>query len=395
MRLIWLQILAFPLLAAPYTLGELTDHALQTDSSLKAEREIMQQYFYQKESLRLWENPELSLSYTNTKPEGIERKNEYGVAVVQSIQKPALRSAKERMLDAKVIQLKALMRQKENELSANVHQKGYLYTLAAIMSDKADETLTLASILRQKGEKRFEQGAISKADLLKLKVEEEKIKQEAKTAQLKRETAAQLLAESARFASAVETEPIELPKPMQHDPKLIVENLPMLAYFKALNDEYRAEKEVAVESVIPGVKASLGYQEMYDQQAVIASLSVPIPLLHRNEPLIKNAESKMAENRLREDAYRYETTQKIGRYQQMLHSYSLLIVSQQGVIAQAKEMESMARKSYDEGYGTLLELLDARRVLLSNQKELYATLENYYDTLGEIQKILPLAEESK
>jgi outer membrane protein TolC len=394
MRFIWLQILALPLLAAPYTMGELMEHAVQNDASLKADREIMQQYFYQKESVSLWDNPELSLSYTNTKPEGLERKNEYGVAVMQSIQKPSLRSAKQRILDAKIMQLKALITQKENEINGNVRQKAYLYTIAAMMSDKADETLSLATALRQKGEKRFEQGAISKVDLLKLKVEEEKIAQEAKAALMKREAAAQSLAASARFASAVELTNADLPQP-QHDSDVVLDALPMISYYKAANDEYRAEKEVAVESVIPGIKAGIGYQEMFDQQAIIASVSVPIPILHRNEPLIKNAESKMSENRLREEAYRYETMQKIIRYQQMLRSFSMLIVSQQGVISQAKLMESMAQKSYDEGYGTLLELIDARRVLLSNQKELYATLENYYDTLGEIQKIVPTTEAKK
>lgn len=394
MRFIWLQIMALPLLAAPYSMGELMDHAVQNDSSLKADREIIRQYFYQKESVGLWDNPELSLSYTNTKPEGIERKNEYGIGVIQSIQKSSLRSAKQRILNAKMIQLKALVAQKENEINGNVRQKAYLYTIASMMSDKADETLSLASALRQKGEKRFEQGAISKVDLLKLKVEEEKIAQESKIALMKREIAAQSLAESARFTSAVELTDITLPQPLSHDSEILLET-PMLAYFKAANDEYRAEKAVAVESVIPGFKAGLGYQEMYDQKAVIASVSMPIPILHHNEPLIKSAESKLSENRLREEAYRYETMQKIIRYQQMLHSFSMLIGSQQGVISQAKLMESMAQKSYDEGYGTLLELIDARRILLSNQKELYATLENYYDTLGEIQKIIPPIEETK
>lgn len=395
MRFIWLQILALPLLAAPYTMGELMDHAVQNDASLKADREILQQYFYQKESVKLWDNPELSLSYTNTKPEGIERKNEYGIAVMQSIQKPALRSAKQRLLDAKILQLNALISQKENEINGNVRQKVYLYTIASMMSDKADETLSLASALRQKGEKKFQQGAISKVDLLKLKVEEEKIAQEARTALMKRDIAAQSLAASARVNSSVELTHPTLPQPLPHNFEIGLDTLPMLSYFKAANDEYRAEKEVAVESVIPGFKAGLGYQEMFDQKAVVASVSIPIPILHRNEPLIKNAESKLAENNLREQAYRYETGQKIIRYQQMLRSLSMLMVSQQGVITQAKEMESMAQKSYDEGYGTLLELIDARRVLLTNQKELYTTLENYYDTLGEIQKIIPRIEETK
>ncbi|MDD5051381.1 MAG: TolC family protein [Sulfuricurvum sp.] len=395
MRLIWLQILALPLFAAPYSLGELMDHAHQSDSSLKADKEIMQQYFYQKESLRLWDNPELSLSYANTKPEGIQRKNEYGIAVIQSIQKPALRSAKERILDAKGIQLQALIHQKENELNGNIRQKAYLYTVATMISEEADKTLTLATTLRQKGEKRFAQGAISKANLLKLQVEEEKTKQESAMAHLKRESALQLLSESARYDSTIEIMPIALPKPIDNNVNVIMEKLPMMIYYKAVNDEYRAEKEIAIESVIPGVKASLGYQEMFDQKAIVASLSMPIPILHRNEPLIKNTESKLVENHLREDAYRYETMQKILRYQQMLHSFSMMIISQQGVIAQSKEMESMAQKSYDEGYGTLLELLDARRVFLGNQKELFTTLENYYDTLGEIQKIIPPIEEIK
>lgn len=371
------------------------EHALQNDASLKADRELLRQYFLQKESIKLWENPELSLTYSNTKPDGSERKNEYGIAVIQSIQKPSLRSAKQRIVDAKIVQLNALIAQKENDIKGNVRQKGYLYVMACRISEKAEASLLLAITLRQKGEKRFEQGAISKADLLKLKVEEEKIAQEAKTALMRRENALQSLSESGRFTSSIALLEMTLPEPSYTATEIHLEALPMLAYYRGVDEEYRAEKEVAIASVIPGFKAGLGYQEMYDQHSVIASLSMPIPILHRNEPFINSAQSKRDENKLREEAYRYEITQKTVRQHQILKSLSMLILSQQQSILQAKKMESMAQKSYEEGYGTLLELIDARRVLLSNQKELYQTFENYYDTLGEIQKILPPIEDLK
>lgn len=393
MRFILLQIVALPLLAATYSVGGLVDYALQNDNSLKADKEVIQQLLYQKESVRSWDNPELSLSYASTKPEAIERQGEYGISLIQSIQKPALRSAKQRILDARIIQHKALISQKENEISGNIRQKAYLYSLALLMSEKANETLSLATTLREKGEKRLEHGTISKADLLKIKVEEKKIIQESKIALMKLESAKYSLALSARLSGEFKISAITLPAPAPHDKTTVLDNLPMLSYYRAASHEYYAEKDVANESVIPGVKASLGYQQMFDQKSVIASLSVPIPLFHQNEPLIKNAQSKLAENSLREEAYRYEIMQKLTHYQQTLRSLSSLIESQNGVITQAKEMESMAQKSYNEGYGTLLELIDARRVLLINQKELYSTLENYYNTLGEVQKIIPSTEE--
>lgn len=393
MRFFWLQMMAIPLMASSYTIPELMEHALQNDTSLKADQQTVEQFFYQKESARQWENPELSLSYSRTKPEGIESKNEYGVALLQPVEKPSLKSAKQRVLDAKVLQAKALIANRENEIKGEVRQKGYLYSVASLMSEKAEASLALAKTLRQKGEKRLEQGAISKADLLKLQVEEDKISQELQSANIKREAAKQALAASARLASDADIAPLKLPEPAPVDLPEGIDGLPMLAYFKAVDDEYRAQKEVVSASVIPGFKAGIGYQKLFDQQAVSALFSMPIPILNRNQPLKKNAESRLSENRFREQAYRYDTQQKIARQQTMANSLSTLIASQHRLIDQAAKMVTMSQRSYEEGYATLLELIDARRMLLSHQRELLTNLELYYDILGEIQKNFPPLEE--
>lgn len=395
MRFFWLQMVAIPLMATSYNVTELMEHALQNDAALKADRETIQQYFYQKQSGRIWDNPELSLSYTRTKPEGIDTKNEYGIALIQPVEKPSLRTAKQKVLDAKIVQTKALVRTKENEIKGDVRHKAYLYAVADMIAQKAEESLSLATTLRQKGEKRFAEGAVSKADLLKLQVEEAKIAQEAQAALIKRNTAQSLLAASARLTSTADLTPIKLPDPLAVDVTFDPENLPMLEYFKAVEEEYRAQKEVVSESVIPGFKAGLGVQQLYDQQAVTATLSMPIPILHRNEALIKNAESRLSENRLREQSYRFETEQKLQRQLKMLNSLSALIASQENLITQASTMVSMSQRSYEEGYGTLLELIDARRVLVSHQHQRLNTLEMYYDTLGEMQKTFPPTEEKQ
>ena len=393
MRFFWLSLVAIPVMATSYNVTELMNNALQNDAALKADRETIEQLFTQKEASKLWENPELMFSYGRTKPDGIGAQNEYGVTLIQAIEKSALKSAKQKILDAKILQTKALIVQKENELKGEVRQKAYLYTIAAQMSDKAEEALVLAKTFRQKGEKRFAQGALSKADLLKLTVEEEKIAQEVQSSQIKRDSAKYLLAISARLSSSADITPLKLPAPTAVDLPSEMDNLPMMAYYKSLNEEYRAQKEVAIESVIPGFKAGIGVAQLYDQHSLTASLSMPIPIYHRNELHLKNAESKISENALREQSYRYEIQQKLLRQQKMLTSLSSLIVSQQHIIDQASKMVSLSQRSYEEGYGTLLELIDARRVLVAHQHEILNNLEMYYDTLGEMQKTFPPTEE--
>lgn len=393
MRFLWLLLIAIPVMATSYNVTELMEHALKNDAALKADRETIEQFFTQKEATRLWENPELMFSYGRTKPDGANTQNEYGVTIVQPIEKSALKSAKQKILDAKILQTKALIFQKENELKGEVRQRAYLYTIASQTSDKAEEALALAKTFHQKGEKRFAQGALSKADLLKLTVEEEKIAQEAHSAQIKRDNAKYLLASSARLNSSDDITPIKLPLPTPVDLPSGMDDLPMIAYYKGVNEEYRAQKEVAIESVIPGFKAGIGVAQLYDQHSITASLSIPIPIYHHNELLLKNIESKISENSLREHSYRYETDQKLLRQQKMLSSLSSLIVSQQHIIDQASKMVSLSQRSYEEGYGTLLELIDARRVLVAHQHEILNNLEIYYDTLGEMQKTFPPTEE--
>lgn len=393
MRYFWLNLAAIPLLAAPLSVTELTEHALDNDNELKAERARIEHAFHQKEAVRMWENPELSLLYSRTKPDGVPQEGEYGVALTQAVEKPSLKTAKERAAEARILQAKALVLHRENEVKGEVRQKAYLFSIASLMGKKAEESYALASSLRQKGEKRFEQGAISKADLLKLQLEEEKSQQELQSALMKREGAKSALALSAQFTPEYDFDPVTLPKPEPVRLRESLDTLPMISYYKAVEEELREQKSVVEKSVIPGFKAGIGYQQMYDQKALTASLSMPIPLLNRNEPLLKEVQSRLNENRLREQSYRFTTEQKIARYQKMIGHLSQRIVSQENVILQATKMVSMALRSYEEGYGTLLELLDARRTLVNHQQEMLNNLEMYYDTLGELEKTFPQIEE--
>lgn len=395
MRFLWFSIFAVPLMAGTLSLNDLVDAAVEKDADLKAEREVMTQWMHQKDAARVWENPELSLTYGRVRPDGIDKQfSELGVWLVQPIEKMSLRSARQRLLDTKIIQTKALLAHKERQLRGDIRHKSYLYAVASMAAEKAQEAHALTQALYQKGEKRFSQGAMSKADLLKLHIEQERAQQEAESARIKQDMARATLALAARMDISEELEPMKLPKPENPSATLDLDTLPMMAYYKAVEEEHRAQKEVVEKSVIPGVKAGIGYQSMFDHQLVGASLSMPIPLWNRNEALIKNAQSRIQENSLREQVYRFETTQSFLRFRTQLTSLVALSASQEKLIGEASRMVTLAQKSYEEGYGTLLELIDARRILISYQREYLSTLEAYYGTLGEMEKICPPSKEN-
>lgn len=395
MRLLLLSLAAIPLMASTYNLQGLMDHALQNDAALKAEREALQQLTYEKESLKAWENPELSLSYMRTKPDAMDNQNEYGLALLQPIEKPSLRSAKLRVNDARIVQSKALMLQKERDIRGDVRLRAYQYSVASMMAESAEQSLRLAREFHQKGEQRFGQGAISKADLLKLQIEEEKIAQEAEAARIKRDSARNALALASRLDDTSDLEPISLPEPKGIDSVPDLDTLPMSGYFKASEEEFRAQKEVASESIIPGFKAGIGYQKLFDQHSIGATLSMPIPLLNRNEPQIKSAESRLNETRLRQSAYRYALLQQSQQLRLSLSSLATLAKSQDALLERSATMVRLAQRSYEEGYGTLLELIDARRTHVAHQRDRLNTLETYYNALGEFQKIFPPVEEKQ
>ena len=393
--LLMVSFLFFSLYAQSYTLDELTECALKNDTLLQADKEVVKQYILQKEAAKKWENPELSLSYVNTKPEGFKRQDEFGVAVSQAIEKPSLRAAKLSLLDAKIIQARVLAEYKEKQIRADVRQKSYIYLVTLAIAKDANETLQLAQTFYSKGQKRFEQGMISQADLLKLHIEEQKAQHEYELTLLKLDEMMEQLLHSAHLKEDVTLLHVELPTPSEEPFLLDESRLPMLAYYRAVDDEYRAAKDIAQKSVIPGVKASVGYQEMYDQKAVITSLSVPIPIFTQNEPLIESAQSQITENHLKEESYRYDTLQELHHHEHVVQTLAKMIASQHLIVEQSQTMQEMAQKSYDAGHGTLLELIDARRVVLANKKELAMSLQSYYDILGEIQKIIPPIQDQK
>lgn len=395
MRFLWFSIFAIPLISGTLSLNDLAETAVEKDADLKAEREVMKQWMHQKEAARIWENPELSVTYGRVRPDGIDKQySEVGVWLIQPIEKMSLRSARQRLLDTKIMQTKALLAHKERQLRGEIRHKGYLYAVATMAAEKAGEAYALTQALYQKGERRFSQGAMSKADLLKLHIEQERAQQEAESARIKQDIARATLALAARMDSSEELEPMKLPQIENPSAVLELDSMPMVMYYKAVEEEYRSQKDVITKSVIPGVKAGIGYQSMFDHQLVGASLSMPIPLWNRNEAMIQNAQSRIQENALREQVYRFETTQTFLRFRTQLTSLAALSTSQEKLIGDASRMVTLAQKSYEEGYGTLLELIDARRILISYQREYLSTLEAYYGTLGEMEKICPPSKEN-
>jgi cobalt-zinc-cadmium efflux system outer membrane protein len=106
-------------------------------------------------------------------------------------------------------------------------------------------------------------------------------------------------------------------------------------------------------------------------RALIASLSVPLPVFDRNQGNVAAARSGVQGAEARRDSVLANTQAKIANARAALAAAEARVAALEGSgIGQAREALRLAQLSYRAGKSSLIELLDAQQVYASTQAEL-------------------------
>ncbi len=240
-------------------------------------------------------------------------------------------------------------------------------------------------------EHRVREGAMAEADLLRVRLEGERLAIAANAAALEAERARiQLFREMGR----TQFEPVELTEPLEDpaapalvaDPVRALEARPEMQLARLAVEQARAGLRLAEAGARPDLDLLLGYKRTAGFNTVLGGVQWNLPVLNRNQGSIAaaRAEVRAAESSLAatEALIRAEVRAAAADYElrrrQLLESSRLLR-------AHAAESARIAQAAYREGGTDLLRLLDAERVRLDTEMLYSRTLTEYRQSIAALE----------
>lgn len=369
-------------------------NAFENDPFIKSQEAIIESQKTLQKSVQSYESPELALQMMRTKPDAMGYEQEYGIALTQMVEKPSLRHARKLAQEAKVIQAQRLFETKKGEIAGDVIEKGYILQAYQMLLEDSKEALQTARFMKSSGDIQFKEGSISQAQLLKIIVEEQRIFSEHKTTELLYLQAKREFSLAAKID--LEDVPAFVKFPSLTLPKLPnIDTIPFIQYYDAVAAENLHASTVVKLSAIPGVRAGLGFQKSYDQTSVMASLALPLPVWSRsryNEEAA-NLQSFAAQHDLQGIKFRLE--KELSMHNEAIEKTKLLIDQLDQTASMAQKMEQLAQKSYESGYSSMHELLDARRVAIKAKRDKLEAMIDLYKHVGFILKHTPYTSENQ
>lgn len=139
----------------------------------------------------------------------------------------------------------------------------------------------------------------------------------------------------------------------------------------------QAEREAASRRVIaarrqarPDVTVSLGVRrfELYDANALVAGVSVPLPLFDRNRGNVAAAQADLRRADARASAALFEASAEIRAAQALSTAADARVGAAGHTLQTAQDAYRLARIAYDSGKSPLIELIAARRGLSSTRR---------------------------
>lgn len=229
---------------------------------------------------------------------------------------------------------------------------------------------------------RFENGAIAEADVIKVRLERERLSAAAETAAMEAERAQiDLLAEMgwddlsvrATLADSGQGQHLVMPAAQPELPP--ASELAALAMKSRIEVELamqaieraRAQTELARANATPNVTPYFGYKRTNQFNTLIGGVSVPLPFFDRNQGQIAShlAEADLAEAELR--AVRARVSAEVVAAATAAARRAAIVLSiESGMLENARETARIALAAYREGGADLFRLLDAERA----QKEI-------------------------
>jgi cobalt-zinc-cadmium efflux system outer membrane protein len=139
----------------------------------------------------------------------------------------------------------------------------------------------------------------------------------------------------------------------------------------------------------PRLSAGLRRVEASDDFAIVAGLSIPLPLHDQNQGGIREARERRAQLESSSEAARLQMRATLfDVYQEMLHARTAITALQQEIVPFAEETHALTERGYREGRFSLLELLDAQNALIGLRRDVVANATLYHLHVIDLERLL-------
>jgi outer membrane protein, heavy metal efflux system len=155
--------------------------------------------------------------------------------------------------------------------------------------------------------------------------------------------------------------------------------------------ERRAAIELERSLAVPDVTATGGYRRLFDpdESTFVVGLSVPLPILNRNQGAILEAESQLAQAREDQRSARVRVTTALAdTYQALVSSRTQIATLDSDVLPGAREAFATLNAGYREGRFSYLDVLDAQRTLIGARAQRVRALGDNHRAVVAIERLL-------
>jgi outer membrane protein, heavy metal efflux system len=219
---------------------------------------------------------------------------------------------------------------------------------------------------------RVEQGATAEADLIRVKLEGDRLKVAEDIAALELDQARMELIRGMGLTAPVSL--FRLVPPPEASPEDTVPALPELLQLAHSNRIEVQLAQAAVERARthlnlqeslakPDVNAVFGYKRVSGYDTLLAGMMVPLPIFNRNTGNIASSTSEIERTQSQRQAVLAQVDADVAGALAGLQKRQLMLHSmQKGMLDRAEQSAQIALAAYQEGGSDLLRLLDAQRV---------------------------------
>ncbi len=166
-----------------------------------------------------------------------------------------------------------------------------------------------------------------------------------------------------------------------------------------VKEKEQRDATLAVEKAkqIPDLTVSGGMQFYNDtnDSALMVGVSIPLPLLDRNQGNIAEAEHRRAKVREESRTSRAQAASTLSdAYQMLASSHAESKSLQNDIVPAAQKVFEDTKEGFREGKFDFLELLDAQRTLFMAKESYITSLSNYHKAVVDVERLIatPLAE---
>ncbi len=356
----------------PYSLQEIIDLTLTHNPTFEWGKGFFDQKTGEKKTANAYPNPTLGLQGGRGQildPTGRTMFERY-ISLSQPLEWPGTRAARQQAAEARVSSAQANIEVSQVNVRATVKRTFYELLLAQTLADLASRLLHTVTTFEGAVQRRVESGEAPPFEGVKVKVEllqaQKEVNQARGRVRIVKAALDQLTAGNLGEEFSIQGDfESEVKKMNAQDLiKAAFQAHPEIRKSQKLLDVADAQYDQEQHARVPNVTISGGYQRDAGREGFVGGLSLPLPLWSQRQGEMAQALGLRRQAEANLQQVKSFLKKGITEQVQLSKTASTQIKTfEQGLLKQAKEAVRIARTSFKFGEASLLDVLDAQRVL--------------------------------